>query len=196
MGQSITGPSLDISDDPLGPLSLSAPFDREGVAKARVSLLDRGIARGVVHDRASAKRANTRSTGSAHAPHAMGGGGPTPTAIVMSGGAAANLEELFAGVKRGIYVRRLHYVNGLLEPRRAVMTGLTRDGTFLIEDGKIGRAVESMRITDSLLEAFQRCEGLTRDRQLVPNWWSPGGSTAVPGALLRKLRFTAGSRAR
>lgn len=196
MGQSITGPALDIADDPLGPLSLSAPFDREGVAKERVQLLEKGVARAVVHDRASAKRANARSTGSNHAPGAVGGGGPTPTAIVMAGGNAANLEELIAGVKHGIYVRRLHYVNGLLEPRRAVMTGLTRDGTFVIEDGKIARAVESMRITDSLLEAFQRCEGLTRERQLVPNWWSPGGSTAVPGVLLRQLRFTAGSRVR
>jgi PmbA protein len=196
MGQSITGAALDIADDPLGSLSLSAPFDREGVAKERVVLLEKGVARGVVHDRASAKRASARSTGSSHAPGAVGGGGPSPTAMVMGGGNAANLDELVSGVKRGIYVRRLHYVNGLLEPRRAVMTGLTRDGTFLIEDGKIGRAVESMRITDSLLEAFQRCDGLTQERQLVPNWWSQGGSTAVPGALLRKLRFTSGSRVR
>jgi predicted Zn-dependent protease len=196
MGERITGPMLSVSDDPLGELSLSGPFDREGVAKERVALIEQGIARGVVHDRASAKRANARSTGSNHAPGAIGGGGPTPTAIVVSGGDAASLDELIGRVERGIYVRRLHYVNGLLEPRRAVMTGLTRDGTFLIEHGKLSGAVESMRITDSLLEAFERCDGLTRARQLVPNWWSVGGSTAVPGALLRRLRFTAGSRVR
>jgi predicted Zn-dependent protease len=196
MGARISGPSLSVADDPLGALSLAGPFDREGVARERVCLLDSGIARGVVHDRASAKRAGARSTGNSHAPQSVGGGGPTPTALVMAGGDAKNVDELVSRVKSGIYVRRLHYVNGLLEPRRAVMTGLTRDGTFTIENGAIGKPVESMRITDSLLEAFERCDGLTVERELVPNWWSQGGSTAVPGVLLRKLRFTAGSRAR
>ncbi len=196
MGEAISGEALSIADDPLGELSLAGPFDREGVARQRVSLIERGIARGVVHDRASAKRAGTSSTGSSSPPAAVGGGGPTPTALVMEGGAANDVDELIGEVKRGVYVRRLHYVNGFLEPRRAVMTGLTRDGTFRIENGKIAGPVESMRFTDSVLEAMQRCDGLTTARQLVPNWWSQGGSTAVPGVLVRKLRFTGGSRVR
>jgi predicted Zn-dependent protease len=100
-------------------------------------------------------------------------------------------------------------VNGYLEPRRAVMTGLTRDGTFWIENGKIAGSVGSMRFTDSLLEAFSRVGGgvggvggggwpggLTASRTLVPNWWSTGGTCAAPGVLLPGLTFTSESRAR
>jgi predicted Zn-dependent protease len=112
----------------------------------------------------------------------------------VAGGAADSSEELLSGLKRGLWVRRLHYVNGLLDPRRAVMTGLTRDGTFLVEGGRVKRAVGSLRFTDSLLEAFERVDGLTRARQVVPNWWSETGSCAAPAILVRGLTFTGGSR--
>ena len=80
----------------------------------------------------------------------------------MDAGDAASVDALLAGIDRGLYVCRLHYVNGLLEPRRAVMTGLTRDGCFLVEKGKITRAVGNLRFTDSLLEGLARCDGRTR----------------------------------
>jgi predicted Zn-dependent protease len=106
---------------------------------------------------------------------------------------------LIGKVEKGLLVRRLHYVNGYLEPRRAVMTGLTRDGTFWIENGKIAGAVGSMRFTDSLLEAFERVDGpdsVTKSRTMVPNWWSTGGTCAAPAVLIRGLEFTSESRAR
>jgi PmbA protein len=196
LGQRISGESLTVTEDPLSPLALAAPFDREGVARRRVSLIERGIARGVVHDRNTAARAGARSTGNAAPPQGYGASGPTPSSLIVEGGSAKDLDELISGVKRGLYVRRLHYVNGYLEPRRAVMTGLTRDGTFLIEDGKITGAIGSMRFTDSLLEAFARCDGLSQERIAVPNWWSLAGSVAAPAARIRNLRFTSESRSR
>lgn len=194
LGERITSSDFTVLEDPFGPLALTAPFDREGVARRRQVLIDAGVARGVVHDRASAKRAGAHSTGNAAAPDGYGAGGPTPSALVVSGGSARGVDELIAGMDRGLYVRRLHYVNGLLEPRRAVMTGLTRDGTFLVEHGKIVRAIESLRFTDSLLEALERSDGMTAERVLVPNWWSAGGSVAAPGVRVRNLTFSSGSR--
>jgi predicted Zn-dependent protease len=157
-------------------------------------LIERGVGRGVLHDRSWAARLGAKSTGSAAAPMAFGDGGPMASALVVGAGTAASTEELLSGISRGLYVRRFHYVNGLLDPRRAVMTGLTRDGTFLVENGRVGRAVGNMRFTDSLLEAFERCDGATAQRWVRPNWWSDAGSVAAPAVRIRELRFTGGSQ--
>jgi len=194
MGERITSDAFSVTEDPTSDLALASPFDREGVARRHQVLIGDGVARGVVHDRTTAHRAGVHSTGNAAAPDGYGAGGPTPSALVVKGGTAASVEELIAGIERGLYVRRLHYVNGLLEPRRAVMTGLTRDGTFVVENGKVTGAVESMRFTDSLLEALERSDGFTTKRVVVPNWWSTGGSVAAPGVRIRGLTFTSGSR--
>jgi PmbA protein len=194
IGQRISGAALDVVEDPTGPLSFAEPFDREGVARRHVSLIERGVARGVLYDRSWASRLGAHSTGSAAGPTSFGEGGPMPSALVVAGGDAKSVSELIAGIERGLYVRRLHYVNGMLDPRRAVMTGLTRDGTFLVENGRIARAVGNMRFTDSLLEAFERCDGLTEQRQVLPNWWSDTGSVAAPAVRLRQFRFTGGSQ--
>lgn len=196
LGQRISGELLTITEEPLGQLSFAVPFDRDGVARQRVPILERGVARGVLYDRAWAARLGAQSTGSASTPSIMDDGGPAPSALVVGGGDAESVDELIGGVERGLYVRRLHYVNGMLEPRRAVMTGLTRDGTFLIEHGKLTRAVGNMRFTDSLLEAFERADGLTRQQQLLPNWWSDSGSVAAPAVRIRQLRFSGGSQRR
>lgn len=193
-GERVSGPLLDVRDDPLGELSLAGPFDREGTTRHEVSLLEGGVARGMIMDRLWAARLGAASTGSAQPPSAFEAAGVGPTALVVAGGEAASEEALVREVRRGLYLRRLHYVNGMLDPRRAVMTGLVRDGAFLIEDGRLGRAVRTPRFTDSVLEAFERCEGATRGRRLLPNWWSATGSVAAPAVLLRRLKFSAGSR--
>jgi predicted Zn-dependent protease len=90
----------------------------------------------------------------------------------------------------GLWVTRLHYVNGMLEPRRAVMTGLTRDGLFRVQGGKPRHGVRNMRFNDSILEAFQRIDGLSAALLSVPTWWSSLGAVTVPSVLIRGLRFT------
>ncbi len=196
IGEHISGTAFSITEDPLGELSFAVPFDREGMARRRVPLVERGVARGVLYDRSWAARLGTHSTGSASVPSSFGEGGPAPSALVMDGGDAASVDELITDLDRGLHVRRLHYVNGMLEPRRAVMTGLTRDGTFLVEKGQPTRAVGNLRFTDSLLEAFERADGVTRLRQLLPNWWSSTGSVAAPAVRIRGLRFSSGSQTR
>jgi predicted Zn-dependent protease len=168
------------------------PFDSEGTPKQRVTFIDEGVARGPAHDRATSARAHTRSTGHA-APlgdelQIDGPGGPTPQHLQLAPG-TCTVEELLSQVDRGLWVSRFHYVNGLLDPRRALMTGMTRDGLFLVENGRRGRGVHNLRWTESFLEALGRTVAATRMRQVV----AAGLSEAVyvaPTLLVRGWRFT------
>jgi PmbA protein len=188
-GEKLTGDAITITEDPLQPLGLAAPFDREGTSRRRVALIERGVAREVLLDRTYASRMAKESTGSAAV-----GGGIGPCALTIDGGDAASVDELIAGVDRGLYVCRLHYVNGLMDPRRTVMTGLTRDGCFLIEKGRITRAVGNMRFTDSFFEGLARADGMTRRRVAVPTWWSAAGATVTPAVRMRAFRFNGASQ--
>ncbi|HEY3821763.1 MAG TPA: metallopeptidase TldD-related protein [Polyangiaceae bacterium] len=197
LGERITGGGVDLVEDPLcedPALGFGAPFDREGTWKRRVPLVEGGVARAILYDRTYAARMGAASTGSAQLPALGSDGGVGPTSLMLRGGTASGVDELLAGVERGLYVCRLHYVNGLLEPRRAVMTGLTRDGCFLVENGKIGRAVGNMRFTDSLLEGLARCDGMTRERKAVPTWWSDSGAFVSPAVRIRGWRFNGKSQ--
>jgi PmbA protein len=196
LGQRITGEGIDLAEDPLDPseLGLGVPFDREGTARRRVALVEQGAARAILYDRTYASRAGTMSTGSALPPSLGSPGGIGATALSLRGGAAASVDELLAGVQRGLYVCRLHYVNGLLEPRRAVMTGLTRDGCFLVEHGKVTRPAGNLRFTDSLLEGLARCDAMTTERKAIPTYWSDAGAVVVPAIRLRSFRFNGRSQ--
>jgi predicted Zn-dependent protease len=189
-GEQITGAGISIREDPNDPtdLGFAVPFDREGTARRRVPLIEAGVAREALYDRVYAARLGQRSTGSS-TPTAI-----APSALHMDGGDAASVDELIAGMDRGLYICRLHYVNGLIEPRRAVMTGLTRDGCFLVEKGKITRAVGNLRFTDSLLEGLSRCDGRTRALSAIPTWWSELGSCVVPAVRMRAFRFNGRSQ--
>jgi PmbA protein len=196
LGERITGEGIDVVEDPLDPsdLGFGVPFDREGTPRRRVPLIDHGAAREVLYDRTYAARLGAASTGSAVLPGFASPGGIGPTAVTLGPGSAASVDELIAGVERGLYVCRLHYVNGLLEPRRAVMTGLTRDGCFLIERGKVTRPVGNMRFTDSLLEGLARSDGATRERKAIPTWWSDAGAFVAPAVRIRGWLFNGRSQ--
>lgn len=195
IGERITGEKLSVTEDPLdaSELGFGTPFDREGTWRRKVRLLDRGIGRGILYDRTWGKRFGEPSTGSA-ALSFFSDGAPAASALHVAPGEASSVEELLSGIERGLYIRRLHYVNGLLEPRRAVMTGLTRDGTFLVEKGRIVRAVGSLRFTDSMTEAFARLDGLSRERWALPSSWAEGEAIVTPAARIRGLVFTSGSQ--
>jgi PmbA protein len=197
LGERITGGGVDLVEDPLCDdlaLGFGPPFDREGTWKRRVPLVEKGIARAILYDRTYAARMGAVSTGSAQLPAPGSAGGIGPTSLMLGAGTAAGVDELLAGVERGLYVCRLHYVNGLLDPRRAVMTGLTRDGCFLVENGKLGRAVGNMRFTDSLLEGLARCDGMTRERKAIPTMWSDSGAFVSPAVRIRSWRFNGRSQ--
>jgi PmbA protein len=165
LGERVAAPLITLADSPLAPGTLPRSFDAEGIPKRSLALLEDGIARAVVHDTRSAAQASTTSTGHALAP---GGApdGPAPTNLVMAAGGAPTLEDLFSPIDRGLYVTRLWYVNPV-EPRHALLTGMTRDGTFLIEDGAITRPLRDVRFTDSALRILAATEELTATQRLV-----------------------------
>jgi PmbA protein len=198
LGQRITGEIVDLAEDPLDPsdLGFGVPFDREGTWRRRVPIVDRGVARAVLYDRTYGARAGIASTGSALLPALGSAGTVGATSLSLGAGAAESVDELLAGIDRGLYICRLHYVNGLLEPRRAVMTGLTRDGCFLVEKGRIVRPVGNLRFTDSFLEGLARCDGMTRARKAIPTFWSEAGVVVAPAVRIRAFRFNGRSQER
>ena len=175
IGTQVTGLLFTLHDDAQQPGQLAMPFDPEGTPKRRVTLVERGIARGPVYDRWSAKASGGSSTGHAADPGRYAHGGHAGN-LVMAGGTATR-EQLIGSVRRGILITRFHYTN-TPDPKRATMTGTTRDGTFLIEDGKITRALANVRFTMSALDLFAGIE-LLGPQRLVRDWWSTNGMGSI-----------------
>jgi PmbA protein len=165
LGQRIAASNVNLADSPRFARTLPRAVDAEGIPKAPLPLIQDGVAHAVVHDTRSAARAGTTSTGHALAP---GGSdyGPVPTNLVLIGGGAADEAELMAPIERGLYVTRLWYVNAVHQ-KSTLVTGTTRDGTFLIEDGRLGRPVKDVRFTDSILRLLEATEALTATQRLV-----------------------------
>jgi predicted Zn-dependent protease len=183
LGQKVTGDLVTIVDNAHHPRERGLPFDFEGTPRKRVKLLEGGVAMGVVYDSYLAGREGGRQRSTGHAlPPKYSTYGAMPLNLLMDGG-QESLRSLVASTERGLLVTRFHYVN-FVEPMKAVLTGMTRDGTFLIERGKISHPVRNLRFTESVLEAFQRIDGLTRMRRLVED------GVLCPGLRIRGFRFT------
>jgi predicted Zn-dependent protease len=174
-GEQVTGPRFSLWEDALDPRTLAVPFDVEGTPKKRVALVEKGVARAVVHDRQSAKWFGTQSTGHAADARRYSAGGHAGN-LTMAGGDATH-EQLVAAVRRGVLITRFHYTN-TPDPKRATMTGTTRDGTFLIEDGRVTRALANVRYRMSALDLFSGIDLLGRQR-LVRDWWSSNGMGSI-----------------
>ena len=97
---------------------------------------------------------------------------------------------MLAAVKRGLLVTRFHYINGLLDTKKALFTGMTRDGTFLIENGKITKAVKNLRFNDSMTRAYSNVEAVTAKRGVAGRNWGGIGSITAPSVLIRDFKFT------
>ena len=192
-GEQVTGPLFSLWDDARDPRTFATPFDPEGTPKTRVTLVESGIARGVVHDRQSAKWFDTQSTGHAADARRYSTGGHAGN-LTMAGGEATR-EQLIANVRRGVLITRFHYTN-TPDPKRATMTGTTRDGTFLIEDGRITRALANLRYRMSALDLFAGIDLLGKQR-LVRDWWSSNGMGSIvclcPPVKVARATFTGSS---
>jgi PmbA protein len=166
LGEQVFHPSFTVTDDGLDPAGLPKAFDFEGVPKQRVTLIEEGVARDVVWDRRTAKQAGDGRVSTGHGLSAPAQGfGPVPFNLSLAPG-DATLDELAERVGDGIYVTRLHYL-GIVDPREGVITGMTRDGTFRIEGGKVTKPLVNLRLTTSFPELAAGLLGLTRDVTLV-----------------------------
>jgi predicted Zn-dependent protease len=175
MGEPVTGSQITITDDPLDPRTLGLPCDAAGVPKQRLALIDSGVARGVAHDANSAKRAGTASTG-----HDTGWNRPGPMNLVLAPGSSTR-EAIIGKVKRGVYISRFHYTN-VVDPLNTVITGMTRDGTMLIENGEMTRGLTNFRFTQNVLAALANAEEISGDQMYYGTFW--GSGCLVPDALL------------
>jgi len=164
IGERLFSERFTLRDDGLDPDGLPKAFDLEGVPKRPVTIVEDGVARDVVWDRRTAKRAGRESTGHALAPPSQAFG-PLPFNLVVAPGDATE-DELAELVGDGIYVTRLHYVN-IVDGREGIFTGMTRDGTFLIEDGRVTRPLANLRFSTSFPELAATVLGLGRDVRLV-----------------------------
>ncbi|MCD6163533.1 MAG: TldD/PmbA family protein [candidate division Zixibacteria bacterium] len=187
IGKKIMGEDVTIYDDAVNTSGLAVPFDFEGVAKRKVFMVKKGIANSPVYDSLYAGKANVRSTG--HALRPGSGEGPMSGNIFIAAGKKSK-ESLIAGVKNGILVTRFHYINGLLDTTKALMTGMTRDGTFRIKNGKINGGVKNLRFTESITKAFSRVGGISKETKLCSNWWDDFGCCSSPTIMIKKFNFS------
>jgi len=127
---------------------------------------------------------------SGHALPAPNSYGPMPMNLEIAAG-DARIEDMIGAVKRGVYVTRFHYVN-VEDPIRAVLTGMTRDGTFMIEDGHLTRPIKNLRFTQSAVEALSSVEAVGAQRTLIGP--EEGGANLAPALLLSRWEFTGQTR--
>ncbi|MFC2173942.1 TldD/PmbA family protein [Acidobacteriota bacterium] len=187
LGKKVLGKNITISDDVTHPMTIGLPFDFEGMPRKRVVMIDKGVANALVHDRKTALAANEESTG--HALPQPNIHGPFPLNIVMEPG-DSSMEEMIAETEKGVLVTQFHYTN-VIDPQKLIMTGMTRNGTFLIEKGKITRPVKNLRFTESAIRALSNVEALTKERLYCGSFF--GGTFVVPGASIRDFSFSSGT---
>ncbi len=186
LGKQLVDSRVSIWDDGLSSEGIPMPFDFEGVPKRRVDFIEHGVARDVIYDSYRAgKEEGKESTG--HALPAPGGMGPFPLNTFFGPG-DASLEGMIAGTERGIYVTRFHYTRPV-EPKTVIVTGMTRDGTFLIENGEIAYPVKNLRFTQSYLEALNQVDRIGKELRLLGGMGDIAHDS-VPALKLHGFNFT------
>jgi predicted Zn-dependent protease len=167
LGERLFDPKLTITDDPFDPRGLPKAFDFEGSPKSAVTLVEDGVARDVVWDRRSAARAGRTDVATGNAPPpAYAAFGAIPWALSVAGGDADSVDDLLERIGDGIYVTRLHYLS-VVEPRQGIVTGMTRDGTFRVRNGKLAEPLVNLRFTVNVPAMLAELPGLTRETRLV-----------------------------
>ena len=183
LGKRVFSPKLTIFDDPLDERGMPMAFDYEGVPKQKTILIEKGVAKTIVYDSYYANKYKKKNTG--HALPAPNTEGPMPGHLVFTPGKKTT-QELIKTVKKGILVSRFWYVR-MLHHYQMNITGMTRDGTFLIEEGKITSSLKNLRFTQSIPEVLKNIEGISKDLTLRPSWVGAG---LFPTIFVRKFHFT------
>jgi PmbA protein len=191
------GENITVWDDVYHPLQTGVPFDGEGMRRQRLQLIENGVVRAVAYSRSSAKRMSASEMAAKVGPvRPTGHGfalpseiGEAPLNIVFAGppeGEARTVEQMIASTERGILVTRLWYIREV-DPYEKILTGMTRDGTFLVEKGKVGCGIRNFRFNESLLQMLQNVEVMS-----VPTRSSGEESfdMVVPAMKVREFNFT------
>src|SRR5436189_1246945 len=182
VGEQIVGEKVRLYSDPSHPLAPAIPFDGEGLPLKRIDWIDKGVLKNLSYSRYWAEKQGKEAT-------------PQPGNLIMDGG-AATMDDLIKGVERGVLVTRFWYIRSL-DPQTLLVTGLTRDGLFLIENGKVTRPVKNMRWNESPVFALNNLDARTPAERTVSGEGvgGVGFSVVCPAARIREFTFTSGSDA-
>jgi predicted Zn-dependent protease len=181
LGQKVTGEAVTIWDSARDRRTVPSAFDYEGMPKERFTLMARGVAKAVATSYYRARRLKRRRSSGSALPSSTSYE-CLPLHLFMKGG-ESSAERLVKDTQRGLLITRFHYTN-ILDPLKTLLTGMTRDGTFLVEDGKVTGAVKNLRYTENVLEALGRIDGMSRRLTLVR------GPLVVPTIRIRQMQFT------
>jgi predicted Zn-dependent protease len=182
--EQVVAPSISIWDDAADPRTLGMPFDFEGTPRRRVDLIRDGVFLGVAHDRRTARQAGTESTG--HGLPPPNPEGPFPLNLFMEPG-DADLERMISSTPRGVLVTRFHYSN-IVHPLESSITGMTRDGTFLIEGGEVAHPVKNLRFTQSILDALRDTSEVGTETELASEFFF--SASRVPALKVDAFNFS------
>ncbi len=182
IGKKIFSPKLTITDQPLNPLAPSY-FDYEGYPKTKLTLVKQGVPTHLVYDSYYSHKYKQKNTG--HGLPAPNTEGPVPLHLIIKTG-NSSLEKMIASTKKGLLINRLWYIR-VVHYKNLVLTGMTRDGTFLIENGKIKHAIQNLRFTDSIPRIFKHITEV-EDKA----YWQDamGGIAKIPALKISKFKFT------
>jgi len=183
IGKQVMGENVSIDDDVTHKLQSGPPFDGEGMPRQTVLLVERGSPRHLVYARSTAKKMKTRPTG--HGLPLPNQDGEAPFNLVFAGG-NTSLETMLATTDRGILLTRLWYIREV-DPYEKILTGMTRDGTFLVENGKISSGIRNLRFNQNILEM------LSNVGQMSPAVRAAGEESfdmVVPAMKVRDFHFT------
>ena len=183
LGEKLFGSNITIYDDAAFPLQTGAPFDGEGVPRRALNLVKEGVPRQVAYSRLAARKAEAEPTG--HGFPLPNEQGEAPVNIVIAGG-STSIDEMIASTPNGILVTRLWYIREV-EPYEKVMTGMTRDGTFLIKDGEIAGGLRNFRFNQSVVEMLRNVESLTASER---SSGEEAFDMVVPGMKVNDFFFT------
>jgi len=186
IGKRVMSPSVNIWDDGLDTNGMPLPFDFEGVPKQRVDIVRQGVVIGPVYDRYTGAKLNKPSTG--HAPPlGFRDFGPLAVNLFMAPG-EQSVQEMIASTKKGLYINRFWYTR-LVHPRDCVITGMTRDGVFMIEDGEVSYPVKNLRYTMPYVQALADVEAVGKTSHLLLGEFA-GTGTCVPALKIGSFTFT------
>jgi predicted Zn-dependent protease len=178
IGEKVADERVTIISDPRDPQLLGQPYDGDGLPIGRQVWIDKGVLKQLYYSRFWAKKQGKTATGA-------------PTTMKMEGG-TASIEDMIKSTERGVLVTRLWYLREV-DPRTALYTGLTRDGTFLVENGQITKSLRNFRFNESPLFMLNNIETLGRAERLAGT--EAGGDVVMPAIKAKDFNFTSLSEA-
>lgn len=183
-GAKIASSLVTLNDDAYMPGNMGIPFDFEGYPRSKVSLIENGVFKGLVGDRYTQKAGKIKNTG-----HSFGiddNYGPVPLNLVIMPG-KSNVDDMVKSTDKGILVTHFHYVN-MLDPMKTTITGMTRNGVFMVEKGKVSKGLKNFRFTQSIIEALSNVEMIGGELELHSGgFW---GGYMVPSMKIRNFNFS------